>query len=606
MILAAVAIGVAAWAKIDWDARAAKRKAELAFLEGQNRYGQQHYDDYALLMMRALQLDSTDLDIGAEWGQAMLMFRAKDSLTAEKAYRSIFDLFEANHDNYLTGMTMARIARNSSRFADEARVWETLDSAFPAYAQPLQELGQAYLLSFATGDTTGYDKALDAFNRLEASAGKSVPLSAQKVRAYMFKNDTAATVSEIESLAQSAPNDCYTAFYVGSIYNALNKSDKALAYLDRAAELDSTIGAIYLTRAEVYMAQGDTAAYDREMKMALSSPNLEVEQKIDIMRQYVTGMIADTTQYANLRAQFDNLEQLHPGEPQLHNFYSTFLYTIKDYPEAAEQAGYAVALEADDEESWTLLVQSSLLARDTLTTMSSGREAMKHFPQNLFFPMAMAQMLYGGGRIDEAIAVVDSVSIDQVRNSEAVSHFISFRGDMYTARGDTLGALKLYDQAVEIDPHNYMALNNAAYFMALLGIDLDKAERYSAAAVAGEQDNPTYLDTYAWVFFRKKDFSMAKNYIDMTLNLYGMGEKPAVEVAPDPDDTAELVEEVAEEVDEMLDFTPTSDVLEHAGDIYFMCGEPAKALDFWKQALELEPESEMLQRKVKHKTYFYE
>lgn len=601
-----MAIGVAAWAKADWDAKAAKRKAEMAYLEGQNRYGQLKIDDYVMLMMRAHELDSTDLEINAEWGQAMLMLGPTDSLEAEKGYRAIKNLFEANKDNYLTGLTLARIARNSSRFSDEAYVWETLDSVFPAYAQPLQELGQAYLLSYAMGDSAGYGKALDAFGRLEADNGKSVSLSAQKVRAYMFRNDTASTVKEIEALAASAPNDCYTAFYVGTIYNYLNRNDKALEYLDRAAELDSTIGAIYLTRADVYKAQGDTAAYDREMNMALLSPNLEVEQKMDIMRQYVTGMIGDSTQYGNLRSLFDRIEQIHPGEAQVHNLYSSFLYTIKDYQGASEQAGYSVALDGDDEEAWTLMVQSSLLADDDANALESGKEAMERFPENLFFPMAVAQVLNSAGKIGEAIAVVDSVRIAQINNPKAVSRFISFRGDLHTANADTVGALRLYDQAVEIDPDNYMAMNNAAYFMALQGIDLDKAEKYAAAAVRGEQTNPTYMDTYAWVFFRKKDYSMAKNYIDITLNLYGIGEKPESGDAPDPAETEELVEEVAEEVDASLDLTPSSDVFEHAGDIYFMSGEPAKALDFWKKALDLDPEREILQRKVKHKTYFYE
>jgi hypothetical protein len=36
-----------------------------------------------------------------------------------------------------------------------------------------------------------------------------------------------------------------------------------------------------------------------------------------------------------------------------------------------------------------------------------------------------------------------------------------------------------------------------------------------------------------------------------------------------------------------------------------MCGEPDKALDFWKEALALKPDDDLLARKVKHKTYFY-
>ena len=49
----------------------------------------------------------------------------------------------------------------------------------------------------------------------------------------------------------------------------------------------------------------------------------------------------------------------------------------------------------------------------------------------------------------------------------------------------------------------------------------------------------------------------------------------------------------------------SADVLEHAGDIYFMDGEPEKAVEFWKEALKMDPSNELLQRKVKHKTYFF-
>jgi hypothetical protein len=37
-----------------------------------------------------------------------------------------------------------------------------------------------------------------------------------------------------------------------------------------------------------------------------------------------------------------------------------------------------------------------------------------------------------------------------------------------------------------------------------------------------------------------------------------------------------------------------------------MTGEPEQALSFWKRALELDPDNELIQKKVKHKAYFYE
>ena len=87
-----------------------------------------------------------------------------------------------------------------------------------------------------------------------------------------------------------------------------------------------------------------------------------------------------------------------------------------------------------------------------------------------------------------------------------------------------------------------------------------------------QPDNATFLDTYAWVFFKKGDYKLALIYIEHALS---------------------------------NDKGSNAEVLEHYGDILFMNGEPERAVEQWQKALELDPERELLKRKVDNKTYFY-
>lgn len=158
---------------------------------------------------------------------------------------------------------------------------------------------------------------------------------------------------------------------------------------------------------------------------------------------------------------------------------------------------------------------------------------------------------------------------------------LELRSRIYTAMGDNLyqqqlpdSAYVYYTKAITYDPTNTLALNNCAYHMACEGKDLDEALRMIETVNQSEPDNPTSLDTYAWVLFKRKDYAKAREVIDRTIEL-----------------TSE---------EEM-----SSDVLEHAGDIYFMDGEPDRAVNYWREALELDPDNELLQRKVRHKTYFF-
>ena len=121
-----------------------------------------------------------------------------------------------------------------------------------------------------------------------------------------------------------------------------------------------------------------------------------------------------------------------------------------------------------------------------------------------------------------------------------------------------------------------MVLNNYAYFLSLDKKDLERAEEMSAKSLKLEPDNPTYLDTYAWILFQQKRYAEAQVYIDSVLVLLG---------------------------DSLT--ADDANLLEHAGDIYYKAGNKSRALDLWKQALELSGDkpSEALEQKVRKRKY---
>ena len=115
-------------------------------------------------------------------------------------------------------------------------------------------------------------------------------------------------------------------------------------------------------------------------------------------------------------------------------------------------------------------------------------------------------------------------------------------------------------------------LNNYAYYLTILRPtgDLDKAEQMSARCIKLEPNNATYLDTYAWVFFKKQNYSLALIYIQ---NAVGK------------------------------DTTNSAELLEHFGDILFMTGDKAKAVEQWKQARAAGKKSKTLERKIAEEAY---
>ena len=156
-------------------------------------------------------------------------------------------------------------------------------------------------------------------------------------------------------------------------------------------------------------------------------------------------------------------------------------------------------------------------------------------------------------------------------------------GDVYYKMGDRQHSYINYDNALTLDPDNALTLNNYAYYIVeghgqISDDDLKKADEMSLKAVTQIPDNPTYLDTRAWVLFRKKQF----------------------------DDALELEQRAIELLDEDAEKEETAEYYHHLGDILFMINRPQEAVDAWKTALEATPDDELLKKKVKNRTFYYE
>ena len=107
--------------------------------------------------------------------------------------------------------------------------------------------------------------------------------------------------------------------------------------------------------------------------------------------------------------------------------------------------------------------------------------------------------------------------------------------------GDILGHVKnyekafaTYDEVLNLAPDHISTLNNYAWTLAISGGDLKKAEKMSQRTIQKEGNNPTYLDTYAWILHLQGQDQLALFYI-----------KKALEYATSDDGTiAEHYEEI--------------------------------------------------------------
>lgn len=90
----------------------------------------------------------------------------------------------------------------------------------------------------------------------------------------------------------------------------------------------------------------------------------------------------------------------------------------------------------------------------------------------------------------------------------------------YSMLGHVLYKLKKNPQAIHVlrkavraEARNATALNSLAYILAEQEIDLATALEYARTAVNQNADNPSYLDTLGWVYYKMGDHSLALKFL---------------------------------------------------------------------------------------------
>ncbi len=584
----------------DRDASADSRKAQYIFLESSNALADNRYDDYYMLLRRTVDLDpSNDFAAGA-LGELMF-FMSDDTNSIKNAYEMVARRFRADPTDANSSGVYADYAMRLGRIDDVIYIWRTVDSLMPSTTDAAMKLAQAYLMRFSHKmDTTDLSRADMIYARIEDRLGPTLPVTVNRIQAYSLAGDTVSMTKAVERLAEAAPRDVQVNLLAAEVYDYLQQPDSALAWLDRAEAADSTYGPVNLARAEFFRNRGDSVAYDREVFRAIRSGNIEFEQKYELLKDYVMKLYTDTLQQPRIKSMFEALIDVNPSESEVYSLYGSYKAQMGDMPGAVEQLEYSLDLDPSKYATWNMLTRCKAQTADTVGFRDLVRRGLSHFPGDGYIGLLGAFSYVQSKDYAEALRLLDSIDTGAPANKALLSDIYTTKADMLHQLGQSDSSFVYYDKAISANPDNYMAMNNAAYFMALDGKDLDRAELYASIATSAESTNHTFLDTHAWVAFRKKDYDKARELIERAVRSLAAER----ENLP-PDASAETTDHA---VADMLSHPEPVDmeILSHAGDIYFMCGEPQEAVKYWKSALSIAPDDALLKRKVENKAYYYE
>lgn len=478
----------------------------------------------------------------------------------EQAQAYLMRAYRASHGDHLIGEPLARMALANQDFATAEEVITELLARVPDDHFLLILLQQAYR------SEEKWDKAIEVGKKIVELSRDDPRQVSGLAGLYVQAGQQGKAVELLEEYGKTHPGEPSTQtvlFYLylsASDYDRAGKALEQLRKQDKGSDVVRVAEVTYLARREQYR---EGAKYILSQSRSEGIDPEQVESLIQTLYKESPSATEARREVVKVRAE---IAKLFPQTPQLRLGLSQDYLLLGDTVAAEGILDGLVDDRVELVSPYVYFTDRYAAAEDTTNLRhyaEAGHEALR---EEGVFRLYLALLAVNAGdttcyrrQLDDALTVVST-------EDRFYPQLALLRADDLSGGGNFDAARPYYEAAVSqpLPP----AYNNYAYFLTEKSgtpADLDKAEKLARQAIKLEPDNGTYLDTYAWVLYRKGSSMLALIYI-----------KKAIEATETPDPT----------------------LYEHLAEILTAEGRYDEAIEAWRHCLESGGDTKRVAQKV--------
>lgn len=475
----------------------AQREAEFYFTEGQKYY---ILEDYAKALVMFEKARSIEKDNAAIYYKMAQVYEHNEKLS--QASENIQQAIKLDKNNKYFYLLAADIETKLGNFNKAARYYEDMLDEVENTGNYLLELAAIYLYK------DDLDKAYNTYERAEDYFGINEEIISQKQKILLEQGDIEGAVREAQKLVDYSPDNQYNVVALAELMVENNQKEEALniliTHLEEYPEnvlVNMFIGNIYIKDQQLTLAK----PYLLE---AFSSNLIDVNAKVQILASFRADLAsAEKKDLALLLA--DALVRAHDQIADAHSVYGDILFSTGDKENALEQYMKAIDLDASSFTLWQNVLQLYLEEENFDSVLALSDNALELFPnQNaIYYYRGLAHLKQSN--YEEAIFDLKQGKMLSISDPKLVSAFNGMLGEAYHGLGQFGKSDEAYEAALDYDPDNPLVLNSYSYNLALRGEKLEKAEEMAGRLVEEFPGVASYVDTYAWVLYQKKDYQRA-------------------------------------------------------------------------------------------------
>lgn len=413
------------------------------------------------------------------------------------------------------------------------------------------------------------DEAIEVFARIEALNPSDPQLRQKLALSLLAVGDSGRAIELLEEAVERQPDNFRLHLYLAELHQREKNPDAAIAHYRSAMELRPDVEEIYLQLASMLITR-ERQDEAREI-IRLTRERWPADHRAVELEAFLLLQSRDYAQSAALFREAESMFTTHTGRPILARFYVNAAIANQMSTNQTESVRLLRTGMQQNPEVIRQYMALALQAQSGSFRLSSSIDVLESAPDLLPRDSASSTLLgllnLRAEKYPAAIAHLEDserLAIEAGDEEELNEQFYFWLGSACERNKDYDRAAEYFLQAINLQPDYADAHNYLAYMNAERGVMLEEAYDHVGVALAVEPDNPAFIDTRGWIYFKQGKFEEALADIQRAVDLL-------------PDDET---------------------ITEHLGDIHLALGNEEEAVVWWKKSYALSQTNDAVKQKL--------
>ena len=448
---------------------------------------------------------------------------------------------------------------------------KNVDSAIIYYEKAVRYFPDEEDLQLTLGnlysENKNYDKAIKIFDLFDKKYGVNENSTVSSIRTLVNAKKYDDALVKAELLLKEFPDEVLYNGLLAEIYVAKGERVKAGEVYNNLLERNPDDPGIQLAVCEFLIGEKDYNELFLLLNNVTLNTNIKREDKISLFARMIELPDLISNNSDELIIALMVFEANYKKDDIVPLLRPEVMIKMSKLDDAALRLEEIIEENPDNYFAWEKLLLVLNQKKDYKNLEIKGEECATRFNRSF-----LAKILYANGALENknfnvALEELRKAEILAGDNKEFMTQVLTMRADVFYRMKDYDKAFETFEVAVRENGDDLTVINNYAYYLAEQNRNLKEAEVMAKKVIEEEKGNTTYLDTYAWVLYKRGKLKEAARVMEEIIN----------SGAP-----------------------PDAEWYEHYG--YILSGQHncTKAIEYWSFAIKLDSTKTELREEIKN------